>query len=151
MSLFLGRQVVWGTRSPPTIFLARGFQHGESCSGAKRLPEHGLCRKNTTEGSLEEDRKLNAERDAFGIPQTKHHRDIIDTRRSAPGKRIQKWGSQPTHLGNGRQVEQGCTVRMEHLASSPALPQSAPLSQLFNREFRVHPWLQIYTFNSWTL
>lgn len=25
--------------------------------------------KNTTEGSLEEDRKLNAERDAFGIPQ----------------------------------------------------------------------------------
>lgn len=65
----------------------------------------GFAEKNTTEGSLEEDRKLNAERDAFGIPQTKHHRDIIHTRRSARGKRIQKWGLQPTHLGNGRQAE----------------------------------------------
>lgn len=70
-------------------------------------------------------------------PSTKHRRGIIHTRRSARGKRIQKWGLQPTHLGNGSQAEQGCTVKMEHLASSPLLPQSASLTQLFNREFRL--------------
>lgn len=87
---FLEDRLSEGLGHHPYFFLPRGFQHGETCGGAKRLAEHGLCRKNTTEGSLEGDRKLNTGRDAFGIPQTKHHRDIIHTRRSARGKRIQK-------------------------------------------------------------
>lgn len=65
--LFLGAWVVYWTRSPPTFFWQGGSSTERPEAEPKGVQRMGFA-ENTTEGSLEEHRKLKAEQDAFEIP-----------------------------------------------------------------------------------
>lgn len=151
--LFLRGWAVWGTRSPPTFFLARGFQHGETCSGAKRPPEHGLCSKNTTEGSLEEDRKLNAERDAFGIPQ-QNTTETLFTLGDLPEAKGSRSGAYSPHtLETGAKQNRIVLWRWNiwpHHLSCPSLPLWLSILRANSDCASLAAVIWIYRFNSWT-
>lgn len=157
--LFFHEVISWrmglceGLGHHPHIFLARGFQHEETCSGAKRLPEHGLCKKNTTEGSLEEDRKSNAERDAFGIPQ-QNTTETLFTLGDLPEAKGSRSGAYSPHTleMEGKQcraVLWGWNIWPRHL-SCPSLPLwlSILIGNSECASLAVVVW--IYRFNSWT-
>lgn len=119
------------TRSPPTIFFGKGFPARRSLQQRQKAAREWVLQKNATEGSLEEDRKLNVEGDAFGIPQQNTTEtlftlgDLLETKVSRRGATAHM----PLEVEGKK--SRGCTMKMVHLASSPLLPQSTSPTTAF--------------------